>query len=37
MFQCLEAEVTHPSSVSGSPTGSVLNRLMTRCPPSWSP
>jgi len=41
MFQCLLAVASHRSSVSGFwsglPTGSTVNRLMTRCPPSWSP
>jgi len=37
MFQCLLAVASHRSSVSGFPTGNTVNRLMTRCPPSWSP
>jgi hypothetical protein len=37
MFQCLLALASHRSSVSGLPIGSTVNRLTTRCPPSWSP
>jgi hypothetical protein len=41
MFQCLLAVASQRSSASGLwsawPTGSMVNRLITRCPPSWSP